>query len=59
MPGRRSAKLQQLLNTRMPDMEPLDIDGDFGSVTDTYVREFQQRAAITVDGIVGPTPGTP
>ncbi len=32
----------------------LDIDGDFGSITDKYVRKFQQSSKLTVDGKVGP-----
>lgn len=32
----------------------IDVDGQFGTATDLAVREFQQRAGIVVDGIVGP-----
>ncbi|MFJ5774454.1 peptidoglycan-binding protein, partial [Streptomyces sp. NPDC093094] len=52
--GAAVRELQQLLNMRLPHMEPLVVDGDFGPVTDTHVREFQHRAGIVVDGIVGP-----
>src|SRR5436190_19421624 len=31
-----------------------EIDGDFGSKTETAVRTFQQSEGLTVDGIVGP-----
>jgi peptidoglycan hydrolase-like protein with peptidoglycan-binding domain len=30
------------------------VDGIFGPVTETAVKEFQQGAGLTVDGIVGP-----
>ncbi|MFC9398033.1 peptidoglycan-binding protein [Streptomyces sp. NPDC057027] len=46
-------KLQRLLNDHLPDLQ-LVVDGRFGPVTDARVREFQQRVAIAVDGIVGP-----
>ncbi|MEU6622634.1 peptidoglycan-binding protein [Streptomyces litmocidini] len=46
-------KLQRLLNDHLPDMQ-LVVDGQFGPVTHARVREFQQRVAIAVDGIVGP-----
>ncbi|WP_053650345.1 peptidoglycan-binding protein [Streptomyces sp. XY431] len=46
-------KLQRLLNDHLPDLQ-LAVDGRFGPVTDGRVREFQQRVAIAVDGIVGP-----
>ena len=30
------------------------VDGIFGAQTEAWVREFQRRSAISVDGIVGP-----
>jgi hypothetical protein len=33
---------------------PIEVDGDYGPVTEAAVRDFQQDKAITVDGIVGP-----
>ncbi|WP_405861114.1 peptidoglycan-binding protein [Streptomyces sp. NBC_00090] len=47
-------KLQRLLNTHVPDLQPLDVDGDFGSVTEGRVREYQRRVEIDDDGVVGP-----
>ncbi|MFJ9721292.1 peptidoglycan-binding protein [Streptomyces sp. NPDC101209] len=47
-------KLQRLLDARVTDLQRLAVDGRFGPVTDGRVREFQRRAAIVVDGIVGP-----
>ncbi|MFE0256163.1 peptidoglycan-binding protein [Streptomyces sp. NPDC059010] len=47
-------KLQRLLNARIPDLQQLAIDGQFGPVTHGRVREFQRRIAIVIDGIVGP-----
>jgi peptidoglycan hydrolase-like protein with peptidoglycan-binding domain len=32
----------------------IPVDGDFGPGTDAAVRDFQQRASITVNGLVGP-----
>lgn len=31
----------------------IQADGDFGGATDVVVRDFQKRAGVTVDGIVG------
>ncbi|WP_164700862.1 N-acetylmuramoyl-L-alanine amidase [Modestobacter sp. KNN46-3] len=30
------------------------VDGDFGPTTEKWVREFQRRSGLTVDGIAGP-----
>ena len=45
-------RLQRALR-RTPNLG-LVVDGDFGPATDQAVREFQQGAALVVDGIVGP-----
>jgi Putative peptidoglycan binding domain/D-alanyl-D-alanine carboxypeptidase len=42
--------LQALLSTR----STLEVDGSFGTNTDTAVRKLQAAAALDVDGVVGP-----
>ncbi|MGW2823674.1 peptidoglycan-binding protein [Streptomyces sp. NPDC001443] len=44
-------ELQSLLNHHGAD---LAVDGDFGALTDSAVRDFQAEAGLTVDGRVGP-----
>jgi len=51
--GREVKTLQGLLHARGHGEIVGNIDGDFGSNTDRGVREFQRRALIEVDGIVG------
>ena len=46
--------LQARLNRDYPLYSRLVVDGDFGPATETVVREFQRRAGIGVDGVVGP-----
>ena len=45
-------RLQRALR-RTPNLG-LVVDGVFGSATDAAVKEFQEGAGLTVDGIVGP-----
>jgi hypothetical protein len=52
--GDEVRKLQALLNRDYPLYSHLEEDGDFGPATDSVVREFQRRAGLLVDGIVGP-----
>lgn len=51
--GRDVRTLQGLLLARGLEKVVGKIDGDFGTKTDKAVREFQRRALIEVDGLVG------
>ncbi len=46
--------LQSLFNRAYPAYSKLVVDGDFGPATESVVREFQRRAGLGVDGVVGP-----
>lgn len=52
--------LQARLNRDYPAYRTLTgnrllvVDGDFGANTDKWVREFQKRSNLAVDGVVGP-----
>ena len=50
--GDEVADLQMLLNSKFG--YKLDIDGDFGSKTESAVKDFQRKQGMTADGIVGP-----
>lgn len=53
--GARIKKLQALLiYFHGIDCGPDGVDGDFGPNTEAAVREFQTRAGLPVDGLVGP-----
>jgi hypothetical protein len=54
--GPQVAALQAGFNKVFPSYRncPLVVDGDFGPATQGAVKEFQNRAGLTVDGIVGP-----
>ncbi|MDO5676498.1 MAG: peptidoglycan-binding domain-containing protein [Propionibacteriaceae bacterium] len=60
--GERVKRLQQGLNKRFPayrhQVQPkgrlLSTDGVYGAHTERWVREFQARSNLAVDGIVGP-----
>lgn len=45
---------QRILNAWYPSLPALAVDGDFGPKTEARVRYMQERAGLTVDGIVGP-----
>ncbi|WIX76025.1 peptidoglycan-binding protein [Amycolatopsis carbonis] len=46
--------LQNLLNKLYPAYSKLAVDGQYGPATAAVVREFQKRAGLAVDGVVGP-----
>jgi serine-type D-Ala-D-Ala carboxypeptidase (penicillin-binding protein 5/6) len=46
--------LQRTLNARMEPSPDLGVDGDFGSMTEGAVVEFQKSNGIEANGIVGP-----
>ena len=55
MRGNDVLELQALLNYHSPGSPlPLVADGVFGPLTDARVRDFQNRNAIQIDGVVGP-----
>ena len=45
--------VQQLQELLAAQGYPLSIDRDFGPATELAVMQFQQRAGLLVDGIVG------
>src|SRR5262249_12626234 len=46
--------LQSILKSYGLAFDPGSIDGDFGPITETAVKVFQNNHSLTVDGIVGP-----
>lgn len=52
--GARVLALQQRLNADYPAYSNLDEDGEFGPATESVVKQFQLRSALTVDGVAGP-----
>lgn len=47
-------RLQQVLNRVISTQPGLTLDGIFGTKTQARVIEFQKKAGLTADGIVGP-----
>lgn len=56
--GAQVKVLQERLSVRYPSYRHehgvLKVDGDFGSITEAWVKEFQGRVGLLADGIVGP-----
>lgn len=46
--------VQDVLNFHIRRLEPLNVDGDFGSKTHARVVEFQKANNLKADGVVGP-----
>ncbi|MGB0971745.1 MAG: peptidoglycan-binding protein [Mycobacterium sp.] len=55
--GQKVRQLQAGLNRVFPSYSQLDVDGIYGPLTESVVREFQTRSGIAADGIVGPVTG--
>lgn len=51
--GKYVTLLQTKLKNKGYDLGKYGVDGDFGSVTEKAVKEFQKDNGLTVDGIVG------
>ncbi|MCF4138192.1 peptidoglycan-binding protein [Streptomyces sp. Tue 6430] len=51
--GRRVLQVQCMLTERGYGLAGGDAEGDFGSGTETAVRDFQNDRGLTADGIVG------
>lgn len=45
--------VQRILYCRNSCPKDLKIDGEFGSITEKYVKNFQRTKGLTVDGVVG------
>lgn len=52
--GPEVRRLQELLNSRLQPLPKLGLDGEFGGRTDAMVRQYQTRAGLGIDGVVGP-----
>jgi Putative peptidoglycan binding domain len=51
--GKDVVELQDVLNFHIRRFDLLQVDGIFGSKTDSRVREFQKVNSLVVDGLVG------
>ena len=54
MKGEAVKALQKCLNEALKPSPPINVDGDFGLITENAVKQFQANAGIAVDGVVGP-----
>ncbi|SDC72802.1 peptidoglycan-binding domain-containing protein [Actinokineospora iranica] len=45
---------QNLLNARLPNLPPLNVDGDFGRATEARVKDAQRAFGLAADGVIGP-----
>lgn len=52
--GEYVKRLQERLNAHSPASRRISVDGDFGLLTETRVKQFQTAKKLAVDGIVGP-----
>ena len=52
--GTQVQDVQEMLNYAAAGGPPLAVDGRFGPKTKARVIEFQRRAGLSPDGIVGP-----
>jgi peptidoglycan hydrolase-like protein with peptidoglycan-binding domain len=48
------AQLQDWLNKLPSDLDPLEVDGNYGRFTTDRVSEFQEANDLDVDGVAGP-----
>ena len=51
--GPEVKKLQELLNKRLTPSCNLEVDGDFGDLTEAAVRLYQAAVGLGIDGVVG------
>ncbi|MGB3760632.1 MAG: peptidoglycan-binding domain-containing protein [Rivularia sp. (in: cyanobacteria)] len=52
--GDRGNSVRILQRLLVAKRYPINIDGDFGVLTETAVKAFQSRQGLSADGIVGP-----